>query len=760
MSVLSITGDCSLPPIPWFRIWTFGIFRIEHFDPTTGTYKNLPLSSLGGKYGRILLTSLLHSDARRVRRCDVLDRILTFTQNEAEIPHEMEAGDGHKENEQDAIRLASSRLKGAIRSLTALFTPSTREGVASSYFLLEEEIECYQLAGQEKVWVDADACLALLTQAHQAFRSAHDPFPFIKQAADYFAGGSFLENEDGWWLAARRATLEERQHECFRWLVDLYQQQHRWWEAEQWLLRLLEQDPTDAGVLSRLIDLLLKQSKYEEAFVYVRALRVRFKEEDIEISESFKTVIAQVRRLHKETLMRQSSAMQQEEQVVEGEYASHRFLTLSSFLTPPEQGILEGGRSHEPIIFVEESESGLHLPLVPTTGSSELASDDCATWFSERLAHVIACVTQWQRCVNSSDFEKLLNREIRVFDENKNMFHPDEYFLSRRSALLVIAALPQGWLGLIRQQQKTPFIEGEFLPACAASLTACWYLLTGREFASVERTVSKYLPFLHTWTQRSSSYQKRAAYLAAQGYLLLSLIASHRLRPQQRVTYCEQAVTCATVSGDHVIRIKAQSMLGNALYDQEAYGRMLQAYLEAKDGIGKNEEVPHLLQCKVLMGLAHAYAQHGQVQEALNTISEARNVFPDEGEDVPAFLSADDGMFSLVLFEGWVRLDLGKRDYRVEHAQFAAQALAKIEQFPSTVLVPERIRIEITNRRAQAAIDLGELEAFRDYTLQGAESLRHTQSEKRRQEMVRNFKAARQKWPKDTRVLELADVLL
>ncbi len=260
-----------------------------------------------------------------------------------------------------------------------------------------------------------------------------------------------------------------------------------------------------------------------------------------------------------------------------------------------------------------------------------------------------------------------------------------------------------------------------------------------------------------TWAQQASSSQKTAAYLASQGCLLHGFIELHRLQFQRRIFSCKEAVKYGKVSGNTTLVVKALTQLGNACYDQGQYREMLLAYQEAKSLM---EAVPRALQSKVLMGLGHAYAQHGQAQEALDAISEAHAIFPEEIEDVPAFLSADDGTFSLILFDGWIRLDLGKHYPEQAYNQQAAQALAKIEAMPANRPVPERYRHEIINRRAQAAIALGEREVFCDYTLQSAESLRLMQSEKRRQELVENFKAARKKWPDDRRVLELVDVLL
>jgi tetratricopeptide (TPR) repeat protein len=265
------------------------------------------------------------------------------------------------------------------------------------------------------------------------------------------------------------------------------------------------------------------------------------------------------------------------------------------------------------------------------------------------------------------------------------------------------------------------------------------------------------MPFLVGWARQTSTYQRTAAYLAAQACLLLGFIELHRLQFQQRIVYCSEAVKHGREAGDNPLLVKALTQLGNAYYDQGMHAKMLQTYQEAKYVM---KDVPHSLQSKVLMGLAHAYAQHGQAAEALDAMSKARMIFPGEIEEVPAFLSADDGEYSLILFEGWICLDLGKHYPGKDYNEQAAKALAQIDDLPITTPIPERYRHEIINRRAQAAIALGELEVFRDYTFQSAEILHVMQSEKRRQELVSNYKIALKRWPHESKIVELADVAL
>src|SRR5712692_11454916 len=109
---------------------------------------------------------------------------------------------------------------------------------------------------------------------------------------------------------------------------------------------------------------------------------------------------------------------------------------------------------------------------------------------------------------------------------------------------------------------------------------------------------------------------------------------------------------------------------------------MLQTYQEAAHTIAEApHDVPPVLHSKVFAGLAHAYAQHAQVQEALRWIGEARAVFSEELEDLPGFLSMGYGVYQVILFEGLTFLDLGKCDPDKDNDEKAWKKMEKIEKF-------------------------------------------------------------------------------
>ncbi len=347
-----------------------------------------------------------------------------------------------------------------------------------------------------------------------------------------------------------------------------------------------------------------------------------------------------------------------------------------------------------------------------------------------------------------------------MFDLVKTLFTQQTYTMSRRSALTALAVLPLAQLQAHQQHQKSAPSPEEFLPECAASVTACWRLLNdGNGLSTVEQTLPAYLPTLLAWAQQPSRYQQVAAYLGAQGSLLMDLVAYHRFRFQDSLTYTNQAVELAKVSGDYNLHIYALMLQGGALNLNGQQRAMLQRHQEAEQYL---EKVAQPLQSYVFAELAYAYAQNGQVQQALHCIGEARMLFCSDFGEVPCFISADYGLFQLILFEGMTHLALGESDpdHALQHNRQASKALAQIEGLSPQIIVPQRSRVEIVNYQAQAAAGTGNLDDFEHYLIAGAKGAKALGSEKRRQEVIANWKAARKVWPHETRVLELADVVV
>jgi DNA-binding SARP family transcriptional activator len=123
----------------------------------------------------------------------------------------------------------------------------------------------FKLAGQQRIWVDADALLSLLSQAMRAECLGQNPLPLLEEA-HALAGGEFLEDDlYAEWARGRRHTLNGARHRVLFKLVDLYLQEERVGQAEELLFAALEEDPTDEDALCRLMILLVEQQRRQEA---------------------------------------------------------------------------------------------------------------------------------------------------------------------------------------------------------------------------------------------------------------------------------------------------------------------------------------------------------------------------------------------------------------------------------------------------------------------------------------------------------------
>ena len=123
----------------------------------------------------------------------------------------------------------------------------------------------FKLAGQQRLWVDADALLSLVSAAMRAECQGQNPLPLLEKA-HALAGGEFLEDDlYAAWAQGRRHTLGGARRRVLFKLVDLYLEDERVGLAEELLFAALEEDPTDEDVLCRLMVLLVEQQRRQEA---------------------------------------------------------------------------------------------------------------------------------------------------------------------------------------------------------------------------------------------------------------------------------------------------------------------------------------------------------------------------------------------------------------------------------------------------------------------------------------------------------------
>lgn len=350
-----------------------------------------------------------------------------------------------------------------------------------------------------------------------------------------------------------------------------------------------------------------------------------------------------------------------------------------------------------------------------------------------------------------------------MFEQDALLHHAEEVTsLSRRQALVAIAALPYGALAAAKLA-GTEVAPETFLPQATAAITSCWSIMQHRDFAAVKQALAHCLPALSTLAQKPSSYQQVAASLATQGNLLLGLVALHtQPAPQsfrQWLLFGKQAVEHTEPLDDPTLRILSLMYIGAGEGNLENIAAMVAAYEEAAR-LSDHELVSFTMRRKAAIGLAWAYARAGQAQQALQYHGKIKTELPSIAEEVPSYLQGDSGLLYEGLKETMMFERLGKLTGESLYYHQSWKAMEQTEsQFP-TLLVPERYRVEAINQKALVALRLGHLDEFFDLSLQGIQGSNALQSKKRRQEVIANWKEARTVWPREPRLIELADAFV
>lgn len=216
--------------MPLVRVWLCGTFQVER-RTEDGTWETSDKSHWEKGYARPLFKRLLCASGRRLER-------LTLTDDLWPDPDSPELVERY-------LNDAAYQLRKALRPVPILKTFGHASG--------------YELAAQSVLWVDADACEALMKEAEQIGRTSPRAVLLLEQANAYFARGDFLEGESGLWVYARRGTLERLQYRCRIWLAEAYEQQGMVGQAEMLYSALLQDTPSDEDVLCRLMGLLYRQ---------------------------------------------------------------------------------------------------------------------------------------------------------------------------------------------------------------------------------------------------------------------------------------------------------------------------------------------------------------------------------------------------------------------------------------------------------------------------------------------------------------------
>ncbi len=723
---------------PPLRVVTLGMFLLLYKDHQE--WKPLRSAELTARGSSLTLMKLLVSSspsvesAKRAREWEwhegSKDQVIDALWPEAKmLPADPD----------NAVSVAKSALNRALRPYTQEDVVLLTDGTDKVGYRLNTQV----------VAIDVDEFEHFVSLASEAEgRKDKGAAQQFWEKAHQLVQGEFLPHDRyNDWAHKRRERLHSKYTLLLHCLSRLYAEQGRTTEAVELLHPHVLVSPTDFDALCVLLPLLVQQGRFEEARKMLEIYREEIKEEGKEPPLKITEIEKRLQEAHVVQLTRLSLSL-----------SPHPFRFA-------EEALLSAVETQTSSAAFDAQNSLCLSPSGLALFASSALDGDAATWFDLKQKVVCTLVMQWRgRAMYCDELQAIIDQELWMFDMVKSLYTHDAYTLSRRQALVAIAALPAAVLAAPHSLRRDTPAPEEFLPACAASMSACWQLMNGKEIATVERELARYLPLLMTQARQCSLYQEAAAFLASQGCLLLSLVALHRCHIRGRVSYCQQAVDYARRAGNPSLLVRTLVHLGDAFHTNEQLPEMLLAYQEAALSL---DQVSPRLRSHALAESAHAYALNGKVQDTLRCLGEARATFTGERDDASSFLLADTGLFSLILYEGTAYLDLGKRyEEAQDHAKArsaytqAAAALAQIEQVSATIPIPERVRLEIINLRTLAAVKASDLEGFQHFILQGIEGAKALESEKRRQEVISTWKLARHVWPKEASVLDLVDAFL
>lgn len=326
-------------------------------------------------------------------------------------------------------------------------------------------------------------------------------------------------------------------------------------------------------------------------------------------------------------------------------------------------------------------------------------------------------------------------------------FGPDSQpMLSRREIVAAMTGLV-GSSALAIPLSITTRKDEEQLSHCAATLDRCWQALKGDGLPIVERTLPQCLFTLQTFLQKLPKRQKEVSGLLSHGYQLAGIVAFHRNDLVSREQYNRLAVFYARLAEDCNILLAALMRLACTFHAAKQPVKALHVYQEAQR---YSNAVNPLFTGRLYAGLASAHAQCGHKPEAEHYLHLVHSIPHTAMNDIPELLYADFGDPLIVLYEG-------QAYYYLDQPERAWNRYACIEELRTTSIVPERIRLEIVNRQAEAALLLNDQERFCDCLKRGIAGAKAIQSGRRYQEVADLYAAARMIWTRDARIRALVD---
>ncbi|MBV9689180.1 MAG: helix-turn-helix transcriptional regulator [Ktedonobacteraceae bacterium] len=384
------------------------------------------------------------------------------------------------------------------------------------------------------------------------------------------------------------------------------------------------------------------------------------------------------------------------------------------------------------------------------------AIPDRATQFGITCSRIITLIHQWHgMALFCHDLQTRLDQEIKEFDMLKLQYSLEEHTLSRHDFLIMLATLPTALLASSRQAHKTLVLVEEFLPQCAASLTACWHLSRGSRLETIPSTLESFLPTLLSIITHVPTYREVVADLVAQSYALKTMLAWHLEGLSQAEAYCLQALKYSAIANNPNLQMRALSRLAVIAHYDSNFPLALtrsEAALAILQQTDQGQVFP-MVKSVVYMPLAALQAYHRLKREAEQSLEYAQEAVAAQSSHEPLPLYVDWTKLGVTFWDGLTQYYLGQDNRK--HAKQAWTVLKQFGQLEPSTTISERSRLECVNSRALAAVQLNEMEeavACFEAAKQGARDLG---SKQRSTEVGHVYSEMLKRWPSERRIVTL-----
>ncbi len=604
----------------------------------------------------------------------------------------------------------------------------------------------YHLADQARLWVDCDHCEALLAEAGQIGYSTVQGLALLQEAEGYLSRGPFLADELGDWCLGQRENVRTMYYRCQMWLAEAYEVQQQVWQAEKLVEGLLREDPTDEDALCRLMGLLHSQGLTTEALRRCKQVAALLARQGLSLSP-------QTERLAKELRSRPPLMT----------HSAHPVALLAASSQESEQPLgIASPREQLPDLLhepgVREQREVLVLPSsgVQPAGAERSVVADGKTAFGRTCSRIITLIHHWHgMALFCHDLQAQLDQEIKGLVMLNLPYPLEQSALSRHDFLVLLATLPTALLAETKQAHKTLVLVEQFLPQCAASITACWHLSAASQLETIPPMLDSFLPTLVSILTHAPTYREVAADLVAQCYALKTILAWHLEGLRQAEACCLQALKYSIMAHNPNLQMLALNLQVEIAYYDCNFSLALTKSEAALALLQKTDQgrVFPFMAGEVYMFLATFQAYHRFKREAEQSLEDAQKAFAAQSSHEPLPLYVDCGKLLISFRGGVAHYYLGQDDS--EHAKQAWSALERVGQLQPSTTIPERFRLECLNGRALAAVQLNEMEeaiACFEAAKQGARALG---SKQRSTEVGHAYSQMLKQWPSERRIVTL-----